>query len=123
MTRRNSPRTIRIGSGLVPVDGPEFKADYDARLKAAGLDQDDAELDIDAVRQRLARKINMFLNEWPGCPEPICQRMRGCMAPDDLCANVPPISEEELTAQWPKVLAEVRHTIDGVQAERGRDGG
>lgn len=122
MTRRTARKMIRIGSGLVPIDGPEFKADYKARLKAAGLD-DNPELGMDAWRLRAARKINMYLNAWPGCPKPICQRMRGCMAPDGVCANVPPISEAEMAVDWPKVLVEVRRALDQVLTERGVDRG
>jgi hypothetical protein len=67
--------------------------------------------------------IHMFLNAWPGCPEPICQRMRGCMAPDGTCANVPPISEAELTAKWPAVLVDLRRALASVPAAPGADRG
>jgi hypothetical protein len=85
---RRKPKMIRIGSGVVPLASEAYEADFQARLKAAGLDRDDPALDIDAVRLRIARKIAMWLNEWPGCPEKICQRVRGCMAPRGDCRNV-----------------------------------
>ena len=123
MSRRDTKKMIRIGSGLVPVGSAEYSADWHARLKAAGLDDDDMALGIDDWRLRLARKIVMFLNEWPGCPEPICQRMRGCMAPSGDCANVPPISEEEMARDWPRVMVEWRRVLDTVLTERGVDRG
>ena len=84
---RPKQKMVRIGSGLVPVASKAYEADLKARLKAAGLDGDDPTLGIDALRLRIARKITMSLNEWPGCPEKICQRMRGCMAPGGNCRN------------------------------------
>ena len=122
MTRKTR-NTIRIGSGHVRIDSPAYAADYQARLKAAGLDDDNDELGIDDWRVRLARKISMWLNEWPGCPELICQRMRGCMAPAGDCANVPKVSEEELAREWPRVMVEVRRALDKVLTERGVDRG
>ena len=119
MSRRDEKKMIRIGSGLVPIGSAEYSADWHARLKAAGLDDDDMALGIDDWRLRLARKIVMFLNEWPGCPEPICQRMRGCMAPDIHCSNVPPVSDEELARAWPRVLVAVRRALDKAAIERG----
>ncbi len=123
MSRRDTKKMIRIGSGLVPIGSAEYSADWHARLKAAGLDDDDMALGIDDWRLRLARKIVMFLNEWPGCPEPICQRMRGCMSPSGDCANVPPISEEEMARDWPRVMVEWRRALDTVLTERGVDRG
>ena len=87
---RPKQKMVRIGSGLVPVASKAYEADLKARLKAAGLDGDDEDrdsLDMDDMRLRLARQIVMFMNEWPGCPEAICQRMRGCMAPGGDCRN------------------------------------
>jgi hypothetical protein len=123
MSRDKVKKMIRIGSGLVPVDGPEFKADYEARLKAAGLDADSDGLSQDEWRLRFARRIDLMLNEWPGCPEPICRRMRGCMAPSGGCVNVPPVSEEEMEADWPAAKLELRRALDKVLTERGIDRG
>src|SRR5690349_20742851 len=65
-----------------PQNRAAREADYLHRLRAAGIDPE-AELpeDMDAYRYRLARMILMYVNDWPGCPLPICRRMRGCMAP------------------------------------------
>jgi len=123
MTRRKARTTMRIGSGLVPLGSPEYSADYKARLKAAGLDDDTDGWSMDAKRLHMARQIAMWSNEWPGCPEPICQRMRGCMAPDIHCTNVPKISEAELAANWPRVMVGLRRAIAKVRAERGMDRG
>jgi hypothetical protein len=121
MSRRKKQKTIRLGSGLVPLGGADDKADYQARVKAAGLDATDAEIDamdIDTFRLDLARRIAMFINEWPGCPEAICQRMRGCMAPDIHCTNVPRRSEEESAALWPQTLVTIRRALDKAIARR-----
>jgi len=111
MSRQKKQKTIRIGSGLVPLCGAEYKADYDARLKAAGLDRTETD-DMDTFRLNLARKIDMFNNEWPGCCETICQRMRGCMAPGGNCSNVAALSDEEVAASWPETMLEVRRALD-----------
>lgn len=80
---------------------------YRRRLKAAGIDPDAMPEDIDEFRGELARMIAMFIDEWHGCPEPLCQRNRGCMAPNIHCSNVEPLSPEELERDWPRVQAEV----------------
>ena len=102
-----------------PQNRAAREADYLHRLRAAGIDPE-AELpeDMDAFRYRLARMILMYVNDWPGCPLPICRRMRGCMAPENVCANNaddPPATHEE----WDKVRFEVRRALDERMAELG----
>jgi len=46
--------------------------------------------DMDDFRNRLTRSIYVLFNAWRGCPEPICWRHRGCMAPNIVGGNVPP---------------------------------
>jgi hypothetical protein len=75
----------------------ERHIDWDRRLKAAGLDGDGPE-DRDELRMWFARAVEMFTNAWRGCPEVLCRRYRGCMAPNTLCTNVtsrPIVSPEE----------------------------
>ena len=81
--------------------GPEEQADYQRRLRAAGLGPD-TELpeNMDAFRYQLARQIAMFLNQWHGCPEPLCQRNRGCMAPHSHCANAEPLPPDPDDREW-----------------------
>ena len=124
MSRRRKRQMMRIGSGFVPLSSAAYRADYKARLKAAGLDGDEDwdSLDMDDRRLRLARQIVMFMNEWTGCPEAICQRMRGCMAPDAYCANVPQPTEEELEAAWPQTLVTWRRALASAEAGRIREG-
>ena len=69
--------------------------DYQRRLKLAGFasrdqDGDAVPPDIDAFRYALARRIDIAINSWHGCPEGICRRVRGCMAPNNRCTNAPP---------------------------------
>ncbi len=70
-------------------------------MKAAGFRKGDAPPDdIDAVRTSLARRIAMLINDWRGCPEPLCRRMRGCMAPRIRCTNARPVkADPERTAR------------------------
>ena len=73
---------------------------YQRRLVAAGLVRgaDAPAQDIDEFRNNMARRIAIFLNTWHGCPEPLCKRNRGCMAPRIHCSNAPPVeaTPEEL---------------------------
>jgi len=90
---------------------------YQERLKAAGLDGDDVPDDIDEFRDRLARRIAMFMNEWHDCKERICQRNRGCMAPHGDCANLEDVemSEEE----WAQCRFDIRQALAERLAELG----
>jgi hypothetical protein len=90
---------------------------YERRLKAAGLDNDTVPDDADEFRNQLARRIHMAVNEWPGCPELLCQRNRGCMAPDNVCANMPPVTTEEMERDWPRVRAEIYKAVKEQVAE------
>jgi hypothetical protein len=97
-------------------------ASYARRLKAAGAGVALSHDDIDARRYALARRIAMGINDWHGCPEPVCRRARGCMAPRNRCSNLkplPPSSPEETAravaqfmrradAVWARLVAEGR---------------
>ena len=91
---------------------PDGKQPHDTdnlqqRLKAASLDRDAIPDDIDEFRNQLARRILMFINAWHGCPEPLCRRHQGCMAPSGPCTNLPPVSAEEMERDWPQARAEI----------------
>src|ERR1700730_5781681 len=73
---------------------------YRRRAKAAGLDGKERPEDADEFRYALTRRIYMYLNNWPGCPERLCARHRGCMAPNIVCANFPQQSREEADRGW-----------------------
>jgi hypothetical protein len=102
----------------------EAAASYERRIKAAGLDSDerlfraDGCVDMDAMRDRLSRKIAMFLNAWQGCPEPLCLRNRGCMAPSGLCSNVEE-EEEWDEAEWARAKVEIRKALEEEIERRG----
>ena len=111
-------------AGRIPARGrgqplPGGHHERSHRLRAASIDPEaDLPQDMEAFRYRLARMILMYVNDWPGCPLPICRRMRGCMAPENVCANNaddPPATQEE----WDKVRFEVRRALDERMAERG----
>jgi hypothetical protein len=80
---------------------------FDRRLKAAGLDNDTIPDNADEFRYQLARRISMFVNHWHGCPELLCQRNRGCMAPNNSCTNIEKESDEERRRTWPQTQVEV----------------
>ena len=99
------------------------QAEYEGRLRAAGIDPDaEPPENMDAFRLQLARQIAMFVNMWHGCPERICQRNRGCMAPDIVCANVEQGSPEEQERQWRAVQADVYKALKAEIARRGVEG-
>jgi len=101
-------------------------ASFQRRIKAAGLvrDQDDSVPDdIEEFRLNLARRICMFIDDWHGCPERLCRRQRGCMAPNNFCANVEQPSPEEIARDWPKVQAKVVKALQAASARRRAQGG
>ena len=104
--------------GARPPRKDKEQAEYQRRLRAAGIKEDECPENMDAFRLQLARQIAMFVNKWHGCPERICQRNRGCMAPDIHCANVPRPTPEECARDWPKVQFEVRTALNKILAER-----
>ena len=61
----------------------------------------------------------MFVNRWHGCPERLCRRNRGCMAPDNFCANVERPTPEQMARDWPRVQAEVDKALKAEIARRG----
>jgi hypothetical protein len=99
---------------------------YQQRLKAAGLAGDmpeDTPVDMDAFRNRLARCIFMFVNACHGCPEPLCRRHHGCMAPNGRCSNLPPRPEKELERDWPRARAEIYKALQARLAAQGEPQG
>ena len=96
------------------------RADYVRRKRAAGLDRAPHD-DMDAFRSRMARLLHMCINDWEGCPLRLCQRMRGCMAPQSRCANHaddPPATEEETAV----AIRQVRRALDKTIGDsEGRD--
>ena len=100
---------------------PPDTSTLDARLKAAGLDGDwPDEVDIETFRYMLARQITMYLNTWHGCPEPLCKRHRGCMAPHNRCTNVPDKPFDE--AEWDRARVDIRRALDQHIAEAKASG-
>ena len=106
-------------------DNEDADASYARRIKAAGLESDeellraDGGVDMDAMRERLTRKITMFLNQWHGCAEPLCLRNRGCMAPDGLCSNVDYGPEDADDPEWPQAKDEIYKMLQEEIERRG----
>jgi hypothetical protein len=88
------------------------------RVKAAGLDDEPCE-DTPEFRAAFARRLAMFINHWHGCPEGICRRNRGCMAPNVVCSNLPPLTPEEIERDWPEVQARIYKAVQAEIARRG----
>ncbi len=113
MTNRN------VQPKLSPADGAreeaERAASFHRRVAAAGIDLDHVPEDMDEFRYRLARLITMYVNEWHGCPQRLCRRNEGCMAPENRCSNV---QYEPLTPEtWEPVRVEVRRLLDEMIAD------
>ena len=60
--------------------------DLERRLTIAGLTGEEPENPTERGAWR-AQQLHMEINDWIGCPEPLCKRMRGCMAPRVWCTN------------------------------------
>ena len=100
-----------------------FRSDYGRRLDAVGLGRDQPEPDTaDGIRDAMARKISMAMNQWHGCREPLCRRMRGCMAPRILCSNntKPDLRTKEEVAR--DVASLMRNLKAAAAASRADDG-
>ena len=94
---------------------------YRRRAKAAGLEGKEPPEDADEFRYALTRRIYMYLNNWPGCPERLCARHRGCMAPNIVCANFPQQSREEADREWRKVQGDVYRSLKAHLAAHGME--
>ena len=92
---------------------------FQERLTAAGLGGDKPPDDADEFRNGLARSITMFINTWQGCPEPLCRRHRGCMAPNIHCTNDPPLPAKEPDHDWPKAKVEILNALQELRADHG----
>jgi hypothetical protein len=113
----SAPSPARTGARAPHTD--KEQADYQRRLRAAGIKEDECPENMDAFRLQLARQIAMFLNHWHGCKERLCRRNRGCMAPDIHCANVEQPSPEQRARDWPKLQYEVYTALKAEIARRG----
>ncbi len=96
---------------------------FERRLKAANINNETMPDDADEFRYQLTRCICMFVNKWQGCPELVCRRNRGCMAPDNFCANLERPSAEAMERDWPRVRAEVYIAVKEHIAEHGGEEG
>ena len=92
------------------------------RLRAAGLarpegQQDvnaDEPIDIDALRNGIARRLAIMLNQgdWKKCPYRICRRNRGCMAPENSCTMSRPLPPDPTGRREAETMALVRRMLD-----------
>jgi hypothetical protein len=99
------------------------QADYERRLRIAGIHDDDPPDNDEDVRRALARRIWIFINDWHGCRLRLCRRNRGCMAPHNRCANQveTPSTPEEDAAIMAKVSRAVKAEIARRDAEEGEE--
>ena len=112
----NSSPPARAKQPTSPEDEARA-ADCRRRMKAAGLDKDEVPDDMDEVRNQMARRINMFVNEWEGCPEALCRRNRGCMAPNIDCTNARDVTMTE--EEWDNARADIYKAVQARVAELG----
>jgi hypothetical protein len=121
-------KSARRKLGRSPRARAARAASYKRRLAAAGLtrrnDDDRQPRDMDALRDSIARRIAMAINEWRGCKEPLCRRNRGCMAPNISCSNarpLPPVSEEERARRIGETMLRFRQQMEQSLRECGED--
>jgi hypothetical protein len=91
------------------------------RLQAAGLDGDPP-ADIDAFRNAMARRIHIAINDWQGCTERLCRRLRDCLAPSGACTNakpLPPMSPEEEARRRAEVVRAFKQACERIPPEEG----
>jgi hypothetical protein len=94
---------------------------YESRLKAAGLDGDTPPKDIDEFRNRVTRRLYIILNRWRGCPQPLCRRYRGCVAPHIVCSNARPPPAEDTEEKWRAVQAKFYQMLTAHLAADGAE--
>jgi hypothetical protein len=120
--RARSPHAGARPLTELPLDWGTHSPTFEARMKAAGFTgEDPVPENIDVFRYRLARRLAMIVNNWHGCPEALCRRHRGCMAPHIHCTNTPPVetTPEETARTMALVYRTVREIADKCAAEEG----
>jgi hypothetical protein len=124
-TAKRRGRSPHAGARPLTKRPPEWgtrSPTYEARMQAAGFSGDDpVPKNIDVFRNRLARRIAMFVNNWHGCPEPLCRRQRGCMAPHIHCTNTLPV--ETTPEQTARTMALVHRTVRELADKRAAEEG
>jgi hypothetical protein len=106
----------------LPPDWGDNSQTYESRMKAAGFGPDAPRpKDIDAFRYSIARRLAMIVNNWRGCPEGLCRRHRGCMAPHIHCTNTAPpnATPEQLARTLALVQRIAREAEASCAAEEG----
>jgi hypothetical protein len=102
-----------------PAKDPRVES-FQRRVKIADLDRVATD-DKDALRLAMARRIVMLINDWHGCPERMCRRQRGCMAPKIECSNHkpgPPPPPERVA----RVMAEFHRALVAAAARAEEEG-
>ena len=98
---------------------PKPKSDPASRLRAAGIDSDDAPpADIDAFRVAVARRINVLIGNheklWRTCKEPPAGA-RACLAPRIQCSNALPPPPDTDGRRLARTQAQLRRTLAAAQ--------
>jgi hypothetical protein len=95
------------------------------RKKALGLDTPPGK-SLDELRRQLTLKLALVANRWHNCAEPVCQRNRGCMAPQGFCPNIPDPPPEEverrLEALKPWLQKQLKARLAAIQARKANAG-
>ena len=66
----------------------------------------------------------MLINDWRGCPQGLCRRQRGCMAPDVVCSNarpLPPMAEADKQRAIGGVYRKLREAMEKRLRRAGDD--
>ena len=93
-----------------------------AKTRQTSADVDDEPTDMDELRYKLARRLEMLINDWHGCPEPACKRQRRCAAPHILCSNRRTDLPQATPEQFGRFMAEMQRVLRAaMEQEEGRE--
>lgn len=109
------------------MSGKGMTAKLKAAPQAVEPDDDDEPVDIDALRAKIATRLNIIvsnqLRRWCSCAEPSCKRARACRAPNGRCSNPRPLKKplsERHLARSRATLARMLQSMDRADLERHR---
>ena len=91
-------------------------ADRKPDAKAAAT-QPGPEYDVEATRQSLARKLEMFGRDWRRCRRHACRRKRACDMRGVLCHAPRPPERPMSEAEWSFMKARLRRDLQRRLAE------
>lgn len=84
---------------------------------AAAAAQPGPGYDVEAVRQEIARKLEMFGRDWRRCTQRVCRRYRTCKLPGTECFAPRPPERPMSETEWGFVKAKLLRDLKRRLAE------